>query len=269
MPASRHARVTGFTLIELLVVISIIALLIAILLPALSSAREAARAIQCGSNQRQIGILFETYATDYGVFPRAMLNNGPNGPGANEYADWYGTQPANQNPSWQFWNVRLMNAGYVTHFADVSMTQGHQNANLKSNDKQMFCPSNDLDFDEGFKYGYSYAMGDTAAYPAPDEDDAWAIVGVGGNRLEATHTKPAQLKKPSQTVSLVESSFANWPCLQPPSKNSVQAQCYWDDIHQGSSQYLFTDGHVSRKDEGWFVWQMFDTEEPDDPNPAS
>lgn len=54
----------GFTLIELLVVISIISLLIALLLPALSKAREAARQVQCGIQERQIAVALMGYSRD-------------------------------------------------------------------------------------------------------------------------------------------------------------------------------------------------------------
>ncbi len=92
---SAHSK-RGFTLVELLVVIAIIGILIALLLPAVQSARAAARRAHCTNNMKQIGLGLLTYESSCGVFPPGEIHGGTwmphyRDPYNYQHCDWEGS----------------------------------------------------------------------------------------------------------------------------------------------------------------------------------
>jgi prepilin-type N-terminal cleavage/methylation domain-containing protein/prepilin-type processing-associated H-X9-DG protein len=107
-PAGRPIGSAGFTLIELLVVMAIIGVLMALLLPAVQSARSAARRTQCLNNMMQVGLGLQNYESAWESFPPGVVNS--TGPIANTAQGYHFS-----------WIVQLL------PFLEQNSTAGHLN----------------------------------------------------------------------------------------------------------------------------------------------
>ncbi len=182
-------RSRGFTLIELLVVIAIIAVLISLLLPAVQSAREAARRAQCTNNLKQIALAANNYESSNGCFPGGSYSglNGFNPP-------HWGTYPEN----WSCFARMLP-------FFEQGAMYNAANFNLCSSDvnnlticgvriASLICPS-DIQNDTipipssyesgtGVSPGWSFNLipsGTDAVFPLPPGNWLQAFTSYGGN----------------------------------------------------------------------------------------
>jgi prepilin-type processing-associated H-X9-DG protein/prepilin-type N-terminal cleavage/methylation domain-containing protein len=137
-------RGAGFTLVELLVVIGIIALLISVLLPAMTKARESAKATKCMSNQKQAFVAIQMYCNEWlkpGRFISSDTYHGAN-PSAtppvtaasDASSEWgrrltyngrYLKSPAALRcPSWEF---NPYGSDFKSYDADAMITYGMRN----------------------------------------------------------------------------------------------------------------------------------------------
>ena len=86
--AACMGRRCGFTLIELLVSISIIALLMSLILPAVNSAREAARRTECLNNVKNVSLALLNATETKKRFPAAAYWGGPDKNNPGPHHNW-------------------------------------------------------------------------------------------------------------------------------------------------------------------------------------
>ena len=223
-PASGQVKLYSFTLIELLVVIAIIAILAAMLMPALSQARDTAKASRCVNNFKQWGIYTEQYAdTHDGYFlPYRFL----------------GTY---RFPSGVIW-LPLM--------TDTDKMDTRERLGLRYFKKEeLFCPK---------------GIGQPRlAVEGPLVGTNEGSIGVnnrtrgkdGGNKMGPIHQpssnykilKKGMLRKPATIVDYSETNNTH---------RTVTEESYLQFRHKGNANVLWVDGHVSQVRYGQLTYKV-------------
>ena len=126
----------GFTIVELVVVVAVISILIALLLPAVQSAREVARRMQCHNNLLQIGLALETYAASSRVYPPGVVDF--QGPVSNDPAGYRFGWAARLLPFLEQRNVYNHLNFRLGAFSDANVTATDVRLNM------FICPSNPM-----------------------------------------------------------------------------------------------------------------------------
>jgi prepilin-type N-terminal cleavage/methylation domain-containing protein len=163
----------GVTLIEVLVSVSIIAVLLGILLPAVQSAREAARRLKCQNSLRQIGIALHAYESLHGCYPGvALVTRRYAGP-PYYYSDRYYSPLTQLLP--QMEQTSLFHAVNFS-LSPVWGTSLATNLTVMTTHLGEFlCPSDGTSTPPGYgRVNYRFNLGPTHLWAASELADSWS-----------------------------------------------------------------------------------------------